>query len=427
MGVCRYQDNDLEWFRLLSLSVRPKHTVPAQFAGAAGPAQAHRGRAGQGPARRRDRGAPVRGAGSPAGHEVRRLHRACPRGWKPDRSSASAPGASPGGFLEDISLVDGPVLWIAWAAGAAGLAYLLWRDAAGAIGRRARPPCVCRRAAVPARRGPRGGRPLAADLRLFGLPRGAALGDPRLVRSGRRGPAPVVLRLHGIWGRFRKHPAPPRPADRGATAQPPAAFLGVARAFRRADQHLLRPEPDGQRPDRDGRGPDPAARGRPDARGRAAPAAAGLARLARLPPTFPTACSAGPRSPARSPASKAGTPTSTFRRPTWVPPARAAGAGAVFRPAGGPADWLTGGALRSRLDRFAAAHGGVAPVTVVVDPNGSASANTLCMDSRIAQADTFLARDVPAWINQTLDVDPDPPALGRREGSPSAPPAPCRW
>ncbi len=26
MGVCRYQDNDLEWFRLISLSVRPKHT-----------------------------------------------------------------------------------------------------------------------------------------------------------------------------------------------------------------------------------------------------------------------------------------------------------------------------------------------------------------------------------------------------------------
>ncbi len=26
MGVCRYQDNDLEWFRLFSLSVRPKHT-----------------------------------------------------------------------------------------------------------------------------------------------------------------------------------------------------------------------------------------------------------------------------------------------------------------------------------------------------------------------------------------------------------------
>jgi S-formylglutathione hydrolase FrmB len=59
------------------------------------------------------------------------------------------------------------------------------------------------------------------------------------------------------------------------------------------------------------------------------------------------------------------------------------------------------------MDRFAAAHHGVAPVVVVVDPNGSASSNTMCMDSRIAQADTFLARDVPAWIDRTLDVDPD--------------------
>ena len=25
MGVCRYQDNELEWFRLMSLSVIPKH------------------------------------------------------------------------------------------------------------------------------------------------------------------------------------------------------------------------------------------------------------------------------------------------------------------------------------------------------------------------------------------------------------------
>lgn len=25
MGVCRYQDNELEWFKLLSLSVRPRH------------------------------------------------------------------------------------------------------------------------------------------------------------------------------------------------------------------------------------------------------------------------------------------------------------------------------------------------------------------------------------------------------------------
>lgn len=47
-------------------------------------------------------------------------------------------------------------------------------------------------------------------------------------------------------------------------------------------------------------------------------------------------------------------------------------------------------------------------MVVVVDPNGSAAGNTMCMDSRIARADTFLAEDVPAWINRTLDVDPDP-------------------
>ncbi|MFS0718937.1 alpha/beta hydrolase-fold protein [Arthrobacter sp. 1P04PC] len=74
---------------------------------------------------------------------------------------------------------------------------------------------------------------------------------------------------------------------------------------------------------------------------------------------------------------------------------------------GGPADWLTGGALRSRMDRFAAGRNGLAPVVVVVDPNGSASGNTLCMDSGIAQADTFLSEDVPGWISQTLDVDTD--------------------
>lgn len=74
---------------------------------------------------------------------------------------------------------------------------------------------------------------------------------------------------------------------------------------------------------------------------------------------------------------------------------------------GGPSDWLTGGNLRATMDRFASAHNGLAPVTVVVDPNGSASGNTLCMDSGIAQADTFLSQDVPGWISRTLDVDTD--------------------
>lgn len=75
---------------------------------------------------------------------------------------------------------------------------------------------------------------------------------------------------------------------------------------------------------------------------------------------------------------------------------------------GGPADWLTGGSLPARMDSFAARHGGLAPVVVVVDPNGSQSANNLCMDSTLAKADTYLSVDVPAWISDTLDVDSDP-------------------
>ncbi|WP_255768280.1 alpha/beta hydrolase [Pseudarthrobacter sulfonivorans] len=75
---------------------------------------------------------------------------------------------------------------------------------------------------------------------------------------------------------------------------------------------------------------------------------------------------------------------------------------------GGPADWLSGGALLPRMADFAARHGGVAPVVVVADPNGSQSANNLCMDSDLAKADTYLSVDVPRWIDATLDVDTDP-------------------
>ena len=72
---------------------------------------------------------------------------------------------------------------------------------------------------------------------------------------------------------------------------------------------------------------------------------------------------------------------------------------------GGPADWLTGGTIQAHMDSYAAAHGGVAPVVVIPDPNGSQSANTMCMDSRIARADTYLTKDVTGWISSTLVVD----------------------
>jgi enterochelin esterase-like enzyme len=74
---------------------------------------------------------------------------------------------------------------------------------------------------------------------------------------------------------------------------------------------------------------------------------------------------------------------------------------------GRPADWLTGGLLEPTMNTFAARHGGFAPVVVVVDPNGSDTSNTMCMDSRIARADTYLSIDVPRWINSTLKVSAD--------------------
>lgn len=75
---------------------------------------------------------------------------------------------------------------------------------------------------------------------------------------------------------------------------------------------------------------------------------------------------------------------------------------------GGPQDWLTAGTLAEIMDRFAAAHAGLAPVVVLPDATGSALANPLCMDSRLGNAETYLVRDVPEWITANLQADPDP-------------------
>lgn len=72
---------------------------------------------------------------------------------------------------------------------------------------------------------------------------------------------------------------------------------------------------------------------------------------------------------------------------------------------GGPEDWITAGNLQSRMDEFAAAHDGLAPVTVVVDPNGPDDTITMCMDSDVARADTYLSQDVPNWIQAELGID----------------------
>ncbi|WP_211269094.1 alpha/beta hydrolase [Saccharothrix syringae] len=77
---------------------------------------------------------------------------------------------------------------------------------------------------------------------------------------------------------------------------------------------------------------------------------------------------------------------------------------------GNPRDWLDGGLLARRMDRYAAAHRGLAPVVVVPDDLGGTLDNPMCLDSHLGNARTYLARDVPDWVTATLQVDPAPRA-----------------
>ncbi|MFC5146896.1 alpha/beta hydrolase [Streptomyces aureoversilis] len=71
---------------------------------------------------------------------------------------------------------------------------------------------------------------------------------------------------------------------------------------------------------------------------------------------------------------------------------------------GSPDDWINSGRLVDMMNAFAGEHRGLAPVIVVVDPLGSQFANTLCLDSRLGNVQTYLATDVPDWIRTHLQV-----------------------
>ncbi|QLE75509.1 esterase [Streptomyces rectiverticillatus] len=71
---------------------------------------------------------------------------------------------------------------------------------------------------------------------------------------------------------------------------------------------------------------------------------------------------------------------------------------------GSPDDWINSGRLVDMMNAFAGEHRGLAPVIVVVDPLGSQFANTLCLDSKLGNVQTYLATDVPAWIRSHLQV-----------------------
>lgn len=65
---------------------------------------------------------------------------------------------------------------------------------------------------------------------------------------------------------------------------------------------------------------------------------------------------------------------------------------------GSPTDWVDGGEAKTAMDGWAAAHHGLAPVMVMPDVNGAVLDDTECVNSNRAQAETYLTKDVPDFV-----------------------------
>lgn len=93
----------------------------------------------------------------------------------------------------------------------------------------------------------------------------------------------------------------------------------------------------------------------------------------------------------------------------WVPPAWFARP----RPAlpvvmllhgtpGTPQDWLDGGQAGATADAYAAAHGGVAPILVMPDVNGTLDGDSECVDGPAGRVETYLTADVPRFVQDVF-------------------------
>ena len=86
---------------------------------------------------------------------------------------------------------------------------------------------------------------------------------------------------------------------------------------------------------------------------------------------------------------------------------------------GTPEDWSRAGEADVVADRWASLHGGLAPIIVMPDVNGSFFADTECVDGAAGNAETYLASDVPAWVVSHLGASPSRSAwaiVGSSEG-----------
>ncbi len=74
---------------------------------------------------------------------------------------------------------------------------------------------------------------------------------------------------------------------------------------------------------------------------------------------------------------------------------------------GAPSDMFTAGRMGTVLDDYARAHRGRAPIVLSVDQLSAPGRNTMCVDSRLGHVDTYVTRDVPAWVESHLPVARD--------------------
>lgn len=71
---------------------------------------------------------------------------------------------------------------------------------------------------------------------------------------------------------------------------------------------------------------------------------------------------------------------------------------------GEPADLFASAGIAGILDRFSAAHQGLAPIVVVPDQLGAPDDNPMCVDGPLGNSASYLTADVPAWITAHLPV-----------------------
>jgi S-formylglutathione hydrolase FrmB len=71
---------------------------------------------------------------------------------------------------------------------------------------------------------------------------------------------------------------------------------------------------------------------------------------------------------------------------------------------GEPADWTRAGFVDQTAQAYALDHDGKAPIIVMPDSNGSETADTECVNSKLGHVETYLTVDVPAFVRKTFNA-----------------------